>query len=545
MRPSYLLLLLALIRAAFIPAAGSIYGGDSQQSTAVTIRADGTCHIRSESSMTRASAERWLLNWERYSARNAVDDLNPGTDAEPAEPGELKPLSDAELAEKFRAMSEKQWSEMDSEFSPHIEKVEVTKDQVTTVLTNQFATIQNLLDDGRIALGQAGFEFDRLKFEKNAEGQLQVTFFNEDGNSIYGKRAIKDRKSAHFKAEQRLVLPGKIIRSDFPAFQDNATWVSIDWEKDDTLQAAFKFHSLTQAVVVAELGGLKLDQPIESTSAAKLYGRARQSKSDKPVEAASPGFVAEAQSLTLTTVHKFPNVAEKKSEGMAFDPSGNPGVEIQVKIFPPKGKTIRATEGVKVLRAVDDQNNELKPPKGPSDEEIEMRSYMGGSRDEAATSIQLSLALPKPEAQSIEEVSAEAVLTTVSQWREMALTNIQAGATNEIDLGAIVEGARFSVTKATGRRGSWSVLATVTGPPAINDIDFSAPESTGDRSQTFVHDMQTTTKANGAVRRLNITAYDFGQGGRSASTNLTLRARLPLDLRRERFQFKLGPLDLL
>jgi len=517
--------------------------GASDQKTSIILRPDGSATIRSATTMTRAQAEQSVQMMQRYVTQ--LENAGEEPPEEPAEPAEAKPLTDAELAEKMRKTSSLMRDRLGQENQPLLERVDVTAEQVTTVWTNQFSSISSLLDDGRALMMQAGFNFEKMRVEKDSEGRLKLTIRQDENVQQMGKSALQAWKRSQMKLEVRLTLPGKVISSDFPSTQDNMTWFEMDSSKEDTLRAALKYYTATQAVVVAELGGLSLDTPIESTDLRSLWRGRREKKQDEPVVEAAPGFLAEAQSIQISTTHRFPG-APPPAEMRQPISSESSSLNVQVQIFPPKGKTIKSVSHLKLLRAVDDQNREIKPLKETADEdESSMETFSsGGENPSGAVPVQLTMELPSPQAQSLEEVSAEAILVTVGQWRELTFTNIQAGYTNEIDLQPLLEGAHLSITKATARQSQMEILATITGPAAVRDIEISGPSSEDGMSNLHSYDANVTTKDKLTTRKVSISAYDFSEHGTGAPKSVTLRLRSPVDLKRERFRFKLTGLDL-
>lgn len=517
--------------------------GATDQKASVILRSDGSAILRSTTTMSRAQAEQSAQMMERYAAQaEAAADEPPEETAEPAEP---KPLTDAELAGKLRKTSTLIWGLSGQEHHPLLERIDVTAEHVTTVWTNQFSSISSLLDDGRMLMMQAGFNFEKMRLEKDADGRLKLTIQHDENLQQMGKNALQAWKRSQMKLEVRLTLPGKVITSDFPSTQDNMTWFEIDSSNEESLRAALKFYTATQAVVVAELGGLSLDNPIESTDPRKLWRGRQEDRPEGPVVDAGPGFLAEAQSIQINTTHRFPGAPAPEVKGRDVS-SENSSLSVQVQIFPPKGKTIKSISHVKLLRAVDDLGGEIKPLNGDADEEeLSMETYSsGGENSSGAVPVQLAMGLPAPQAQSLEEVSAEAILVTVGQWRELSITNIHVGYTNEIDLQPLLEGAHLSIAKAAARQSQMEIQATLTGPAGVRDIEISGPNSEDGMSNLHSYDSNVSTKDKLTTRKVNISAYEFSDQGTGVPKNVTLRLRSPQDLKRERFRFKLTGLDL-
>lgn len=523
----------------------------SETKTTLIIQPDGSCLVRSESGMPRAMAQQSAVMMERYS-EESNDESSGEPAAEPAEseePAEPKPISDEALTQKLRKLHDAMWNWMPEESRPRVERIDVTKDRVVTIATNAFATIQSLLDDGRRQLALTGLAFERARFEKDGDGRLKLTLSRATSPQARPRDFLQSWKESRFKGELRFVLPGKIVSSDLPATEGNATWVAVDFANEESLQNALKFMTSTQSVVIAELGGLKLDSPIESTDPRVDRNSAPETDATHPNQDASPGFVAEVQSLTLTTLHTFTAAVGTAAQDPAADEgqAGPHPVTVSVRILPPRGKTIQSAQGAKVLRAVDDQGREIRPLTTKNTRNTDLQSMGGynyGGGPQGTTQIELPLELPLPDARSIESLSAEVVLTTVSEWREVRIDHLKAGSTNVIDLQAILPGATLTITKVTGRPGQFMIASTLAGTAGVRKVQFAGLSAGEDGSSFRAYDSQVTTKAGQTIRKVTINIY----GGGSATADAEgdgFRVRIPSDLRQERFQFTLKELDLL
>ena len=165
-----------------------------------------------------------------------------------------------------------------------------------------------------------------------------------------------------------------------------------------------------------------------------------------------------------------------------------------------------------------------------------------------AARVQLRLGLPAPDAQTIEQIEAEAVVLTIGGWKEMLLTNVQADVKKEIDLGEVLPGAKLIVKRICGGRRQTIVEARLEGPAAVNQLEVKI-KSTGRRGgSSNTANRRATTSGKVTTRNLTLHAYGFEQGARGdrGKSNLpTLLVRYPQDMKRERLQFKLSTLDLL
>ena len=514
------------------------YGMESTElKTTMTLQSGGACWVRSETLLTRDAAEQLVRIME---AREGLGDAEEEDGAAPPASPKAKPVSDEEFAARYRKTMESTWENLDLEAKPVIERVEAGKDRVRLVWTNGFASIKALVDEGRASMELGGFSFETMRFEQNTNGHLQVTIRNEAQGRRHSQRAVEMWKRMKVKLEHRLVLPGKVLSSQLPSTDGTATWLALDWEKEETLKAGVKVESMAEVVVVAEMGGLKLDQPVESSRQTRGPFRQRAAQPGLPVTDAGPGFSVEAQSLELTTVHRFAGAPKDSLQRRGYR-ENEPGLKVRAQVFPPKGRAVKSVEKPAVLKAVDDQGRVLKARTSGEDEPETGSSY-SNPRSEPVQ-IELGLELPAANAQSIEELSAQVVLSTVGKWRELSVTNIGAGFTNSIDLSTLLPGARLAITKVTTRDTQITIQATLTGPAAVRDIEFTAPETPGDRVRLHAYDQQTRTKDKILTRKVQISGYGFGRSAQPAAATILLR--MPEDLRRERYQFKLTGLDLL
>jgi hypothetical protein len=354
------------------------------------------------------------------------------------------------------------------------------------------------------------------------------------------------------KTEFKIIFPGKVISSGFPAIENSATGLSVDGKNDASVDAMLKFYA-APTVITAEAGGLKLEQPLESKKLMRS-GRARGAKADdQPITDAGPGFVAEAQNLTTTTLHIFPGGEDYYKENGG---SSQSGAIVSAKLFAPKGRTLKSVSGVRVLTAVDNKGRSVVEKNEAGDENDAFPEFShGGNEDSAAMEIELRLKLPEPDAQAIDEISAEAVAVTVGKWKEMTLTNLQQNATNEVDLSTVLPGAKMVVTKFSAKNGQVNLTATFKGPKTVEHLDLRANIPGNEHFNSNFNERNSTTKGGTTTRTVNLNGYgerieiDSNTGtpvsNDGATQAIVLIVRYPDDLRRERVKFNLKGLDLL
>ena len=306
-------------------------------------------------------------------------------------------------------------------------------------------------------------------------------------------------------------------------------------------------------LLTAELGGIKLDEPLESKKLVHVAERQAKTEPDLPITDAGPGFQAEPVSLTISMVHYFPGGKERFKGVPQASIFGmeSPGTVISAKLFPPKGRQIRSITGVRVKAGKDDKGRAISTGADGSDpgESYRTSSYDSKEQEKSgAARVQLRLGLPAPDAQTIEQVEAEAVVLTIGGWKEMLLTNVQADAKKDIDLGEVLPGAKLIVNRIRGGRRQTIVEARLEGPAAVTQLEVKIKSSSRRAGASDIANQRTTTSGKLTTRNLTLHTYGFerGQGGeRGKASPPTLLVRYPQDMKRERLQFRLNNLHLL
>jgi hypothetical protein len=296
-----------------------------------------------------------------------------------------------------------------------------------------------------------------------------------------------------------------------------------------------------------------------------------QAEPEIPITDAGPGFIAEALSLTINTLHKFPGAVEKPetpgmesadeilsdvenvdattaAEMQAIDgemmtsDGSTEGVFVTAQLFPPRNRMIKSLSEVKITRAVDDQGRAVRLPVETNNVPGLNRWGSYGGSAISGVNFSLRLALPEPDAQSIEEIEGEAIALTLGDWRSVTLTNLQADPRKEIDLGELVPGAKIVIRKVETKNRQ-SVEARVEGPIEIRLLDFRLVAGERKVRGSNYSERPGTETEGKPTRQLTINAYDynFSASGRPFG----LEIRFPKDSKRERVRFKLTALDLL
>jgi hypothetical protein len=145
-------------------------------------------------------------------------------------------------------------------------------------------------------------------------------------------------------------------------------------------------------------------------------------------------------------------------------------------------------------------------------------------------------------------LTAEAMVVSISGWKKMGLTNIQADLNAKIDLGTVLPGATLAIKKVLATKRERTVEATLEGPKEINQLDLKIVLSGPRRGQSRTADLRYRRgrmPAEKLTRGIIVHGYEPQMSDEARSGPVTLLVRFPLDVKRERVQFKLNPFDLL
>lgn len=518
------------------------YSVGTSDRAVLSIKADGSCLFISESTEPRAAAEQQVRMMERFQrAAESGDQDTVAGEGDLSSTNATTPFTDEELTKKLKDARNEGTDESALDADEKLDVV-VKKDTVVITTTRSFTSIEEMLKHSDTIWNQGGVGFENARFETDTNGLLRLTLTPRSGMTRYLKTMISEWKLTGAKSEFKLVFPGKVISSDFPETHTNATWLTVDPKNDASLDAMTKLYA-APTVISSESGGLKLDHPLESKSLRQLGRQHGVAGDDLPATEAGPGFIAEAQSITTTTLHVFPGGEDyfKQHVGLA---GSQTGAVVNAKLFAPKGRTLLSVSGVRVLSAVDDQGRSVGS-EADDQEDVPTEVYFGGSSDPAAMQVQLHLQLPRPDAQAIDDLSAEAIAITAGAWQEMTLTNLQENATNQLDLSGVLPGAKMAITKFKFENGQMNLQIRLQGPRTVQRLDVRAKIPGNDNFNSYSSERRFNPKGQEATRTLTISGYGFDNGGFPSPNEIVLVVRYPKDLRREHLKFELKGLDLL
>jgi hypothetical protein len=522
--------------------------GETETRTILVIKPDSSCVLSNQMTQSRRSMEMQVKAWERFSKLSDGADDEDIAPSAPFSQKDQKPFSDEELVSKIREMYQ-QRSETEDEQAINLASVEALTDSVRLVTSHSFTSLKELLSQSPYTWGPNVLMFEDASAEIDTNHNFRITFSANPATSRYVRNASREWKSSKMKFEWKLVLPGRILTSGLPSTQDTATWLSIDSDKPDSVDAASKLVG-TNLVITAESGGIKLDGPLKSKDLVRSGRRQTGSEVDLPVTDAGPGFLAEAVSISLSTVHYFQegeSYFKNRPEASMFG-LNQTGMVITAKLFPPKGREIKSVTDVRVKTAKDDQGRPIAGMAEETDDNASYRAFSGDdfndSEQRGATRIELRTGLPAPDAKAIEELQGQAVALSIGGWNEMVLTNVQADAKKEIDLGEILPRAKLIIKKIAGKKPQTIIEATLEGPKEVSQIEVKIKLLSNSRGgQSNMNARSTRSSGDKTTRNITVQAYESDMAGES--TPPTLLVRYPKDVKRERVEFKLTALDLL
>ncbi|MGA2557114.1 MAG: hypothetical protein ABSG04_12660, partial [Verrucomicrobiota bacterium] len=385
----------------------------ADQHLVVTIHADGRCEMESRTVMSRPTAEQSVRMMEMQQKIAEAGEAGDMTQmASLQAPAKTNTFTDEQLKEKYVAMMVER-SSMTGEEAAEKPEVSVDKNKVTVKLKGSFASIKEMLQSRWAPRMGAGLiYFQNMRFEQDTNGHLMLTLTPMAGMKRQLKSMRTEMKMTGMSGELKFVFPGKVLSSSFPETQTNATWIAVDSKKDESLDALAKLYD-GPVVITAEAAGLALKEPLElSKLRARQGGRTGEMGEDLPITEAGAGFVAQAEGISTTTLHIFPG-------GEDFFKNGNmlsgeqAGTMVHGKLFAPKGRSLQSVTDVKLLAATDDKGRAVAAGKNGEGEEMNsyafVQSGMEEGQENAGAQVQLRLELPQPDAQAIDEISAEAV----------------------------------------------------------------------------------------------------------------------------------------
>jgi len=553
---------------------GGVFGGvTGEQITTLTIQSNGVCILTQEFVQPRTQIEMQIKSRERYAAFEEGEVMSD-TEAAPVQPPviplpEQSPSPDADLISKVRKMYQAR-SGSAEENEAKVERVEVGSNTVRVVTSRTFATLKQLASQSPWSWAPYQLRLDNALFETDTNRNLRVVLTTDKRAAADLQTMLAQWGNAKTVMEWRLAFPGNVLESGLPERTNNVTRLRIDTGKKESLEALAKLYA-GPIVIVAEAKGLALPGPLNTKSLVQSAARRMQAEPEIPITDAGPGFIAEALNLTINTTHRFsgekdepgtpgdngeevlaPDLAELDAVtaadlqaldgGMMPGEDSSEGVVVTAQLFPPRDRMIKSLTDVRITRAVDDKGRAVPTPAETNSAAAQMRWSSYGGQANAGVNFSLRLALPEPDAQSIEDIECEAIALTLGDWKSVTLTNLQADPKKEIDLNELVPGAKLIIRKLETKNRQ-TVEARVEGPLEIRLLDFRLVSGKRKIQGSSYSDRPGTETGAKTSRQITVNAYDYNISAGGGS--LGLEIRFPRDSKRERVRFKLTALDLL
>lgn len=531
-----------------------------KQAITVSIRADGSCVVRDARVEARESAESDALYRE---SRYQTDDERPnsGHGAQSSGPGASTSLSDAELERLLRRTLRPHFVlAEDPRF--RVEALQVGADTVEYVTVEEYGSIQEWLVRGWVASCEEWSGLRHVQIGEDSRGRLRMSFLRgAEPETKGGKEKARELRewrrfieSEGLHRSLRFELPGRVLRSDLPNKRGNATWIDLDPDRPASIDAAGRLV-VGPVTILAESGGLRIEEPIDSWRLGEYGDYALGPLMDLPVVGYATGYSVRAESIALFSYKRFAASEpyyENSSHAIWYG-SEVWGLSIDVGITPPRGRVIRRVE-LPVLKITrDDRGRVLRAePHADSNDVVdsfgayEPAFFPGYTENSQTEQFELATVLPHPDARRIQRLEGEVVVMSVAGWRGVLFHDVRVGGEQNVDLSTLLPGARLTVLAAGRRSHSEFIDVLLEGPASIIgslEVGFKREGAQHGVNQARLE----PARKIGDTWKRRLLVKCFG-GDRTAEEESTLPlivgVRLPLDPRRERLQFKLPPMDL-
>jgi hypothetical protein len=403
----------------------------------------------------------------------------------------------------------------------------------------------------------SGMTGGNMVLEKDDKGKLRLTYsmvssgrYRRTETARYEQMLTQTKATGTWK----FVMPGKVLSSSLPDVKDNTASITFDTAKQESVDALKKLIT-DGVVVVAEPGRLKMDDlPLDSTKLAMArYEPPQGPGKDLPIVDAAPGFRVKPLSVSTSSVHYFDG-AEKFPDQLEMVSSSatNSGCVVYARLFPPKDRQVLSLDSARVLKAVDDHNREVKSLAAEDQGRSGFRTFRGGGDEPKYVDLQLHLALPQPDAEALEKIQGEAVVTSFGKWKEHTIKDPKADPKNVIDLADVLPDTTMIIKDIKERKprgqheaASSSVVIEIKGPKGVQSVEFTMrPEDDAGEERGYTHSYVNSDRSSVAqgksVRTVTLSTTRAGQN----QGKLVLVVRYPDDIKRERVSFTLEAVDL-
>lgn len=573
----------AFLAAAIIPL---FIGCAKQTDTTLKINADGSSTATIVMTLDRRQIES-QLQWRRQADSHFDEDIQwdegslpvpSGSDADfetEADSGST-PANDSEqgapessendqaerkLAEDIKAMfQEESSSERFDQMHTEVKQVQVKDDEVEIVTEVRFDTLEALVK--YLPFSNAGGPVERVQIAQTDQGNVKLTITAEGPGEMDArtrKQYVQMIKAQKLGGSITIVLPGEIVSSTLPVTKASSTSLSLDPQDDDSIDTFF--DTLSKPVVIeAKPGALVMDAlPLDSDEMEvdwDMHGRTSEDElgADLPITEPAEPYLAEATSVRKVVVRTYP-AAKKFEEQLeyGFGMEHESGCTVKARLFPPRTRYIANVASVKMRKAVDDQGRSIE---SRPESDARFTRYFGMDEQEPGqpTDISVELALPAPDAEAIELIEGEVMLTSFGRWLAHSIDPVKPMPDKPIDLSEILDGATVTILRTATPRPDESdageltegiIQLRLTGPEAIQHLDLGVKIPGFDNIHAYERTSSFERSGEQCIRNVTLEYRPWAFDEMSpARIKPRLVIRFPDDLQRHRVKFKLEAMDL-
>ncbi len=404
-----------------------------------------------------------------------------------------------------------------------------------------FPSLKDFVEHFRQSFESQGFS--RIRLSQTPAGKLQIQLYAQPDR--FDKDMLDNLNlsevESHLVESLQFAFPGQVISSTFPERDGHTTGLTVDSRKPQTIDQA-RAVTAQPVIIVVEPAGLPLDGlPLDSGESAPPATDQPQAQ-ETVIDAPTP-YYAKGLALAYESTIRLPDPAQKDAQNSPLQATGE--CLVRAALIAPENRKILALKSSRVIRAVDDQGRELLSRPRSSQRQT-FRSYSNDNEQQySQTTIELHLSLPEVDANAVEKLEGEAVLSVFSSWQEILIPSLTAAPVPTVDLAEVLPGAKLQILnheagKAQPKTRQGDLKLALSGPQAVKDLVITAPVEGAHWQHSFVSDDSTDQQGDTYRRTMQIHYNAFGEdlGG------VSLRVRRPVNLHYERIRFTLEALDL-
>lgn len=504
----------------------------------VTIKPDGTCIRETSTTIPRNQIEQ-QVSWMKSEENGDEDTEKTETDS--------KASKDDELKRQIKKMTEQIYSR--SEYGKRkitTDKIEVDQDNVRIKMTFKYPSVRDFVMQPRL-LYDLGYE--RMLIEDTEDGKIRFTLSRKRSQSKRYKKYFEQLAVFGFKGSFKLIMPGKIISSSLSESDDNSTWVSLDTSDKKNVEAVLSKVSGKSLVIISEKGGLRAELPLDSKKLIRQANKEQSIGHSMPVTEATPGYLAEARSVTTVQVKYFPEGRKQAEEDEdSYYSEEQEGTVIYARLYTPGERHFLSLEKIENIKAVDDKGRAVPGPANDRSPAV-IRFRRNHSEKNMHADFEIHLSLPKSDAEAIEQITGEATAVTHGKWKEYSIDKIQEDPGKEYDLASILPGTTMTIRKISQKSDNQgSTMLQLKGPDQIRYLEFKVEKPGTTKVSTYPDRGKITEKDGQTIRDISIGYYWYDMESKKLSSpgplEISLIVLFPDDLKRELIKFSLEPVDL-